>query len=196
MSRHFATIAFTTSVRAAQRHYGGCELAPAALGKVEVELGSREREFIAARDSFYLATVGDTGWPHVQHRGGPAGFLKVLGPVTLGFADYHGNRQFVSVGNLTHDDRAALILMDYPNRRRLKILGRVEVVDIARAAPELLVAMLPPFSGVPVERLLMIQVAAFDWNCSQHITSRYTESEWLSRSPTPNPNQPLPRSEP
>lgn len=182
MSRHFAEIAYTESVRAAQRRYGGRELA-AAPGRegMEVALGPREREYIAARESFYLATVGETGWPHVQHRGGPAGFLKVLAPATLGFADCRGNRQYVSVGNLGHDDRAALILMDYPRRRRLKILGRVEVIARADAAPELLAATLPPFSGIPVERILLIQVAAFDWNCSQHIIPRYTESEWQSR---------------
>jgi predicted pyridoxine 5'-phosphate oxidase superfamily flavin-nucleotide-binding protein len=175
MSRHFAALAYTPSVRAAQRRYGGRELAagPAA----EAELGPRERAFIAARDSFYLATVSEAGWPHVQHRGGPAGFLKVLGPATLGFADYGGNRQFVSVGNLAHDSRAALFLMDYPNRRRLKILGRVRVIDLAEAAPELRAAVLPPPGGAPAERILLIEVAAYDWNCSQHITPRYTEGE-------------------
>lgn len=180
MSRHFAEIAYTESVKAAQRHYNGGELAVAGMGGERVELGPRESDYIAARDSFYFATVGESGWPHVQHRGGPAGFLKVLSPTTLGFADYHGNRQYVSIGNLGHNHRAALILMDYPNRRRLKILGHVQVVDTADATPELLSAVLPPFSGVPVERILLIRVVAFDWNCSQHITPRYTESELQS----------------
>lgn len=185
MSRHFAEVAYTPGVRAAQRRYNGREV-PVGAGSADPALGPREREFIAARDSFYLATVGEGGWPHVQHRGGPAGFLRVLGPDTLAFADYGGNRQFVSVGNLGHNDRAALILMDYPNRRRLKILGRVQVVDAAAAAPELLAAVLPPTSGVAVERILLIAVAAFDWNCSQHITPRYTESELQSRGIRPN----------
>lgn len=177
MSRPFARIAYTDSVKAAQSRYNGSELPLAATGESTVELGPREIEHIAARDSFYLATVSETGWPHIQHRGGPAGFLKVLGPSTLGFADYSGNRQYISVGNLFHDDRVAMILMDYPNRRRLKLLGRVQVIDFAAAAPALLAAVLPSPTGIPVERILLIQVVAFDWNCSQHITPRYTQTE-------------------
>lgn len=186
MSRHFAALAYTPSVRAAQRRHGGREL---AAGPAEAALlGPREREFIAARDSFYLATVNETGWPHVQHRGGPAGFLKVLGPSTLACADYGGNRQFVSVGNLAAEPRAALILMDYPKRRRLKILARLRVVDFAEADSALRAAVATP-GAAPTERILRIEVAAFDWNCSQHITPRYTENELaalgIDLSPTP-----------
>lgn len=194
MSRHFAAIAYTDSVRAAQRRYNGQELPVAGPGDGSVALGPREAEFIAARDSFYLATVNDGGWPHVQHKGGAAGFLKLLSPTLLGFADYTGNRQYVSVGNLGDNDRAALILIDYPNRRRLKILGRVQVADAADAAPDLLAALHTPSSGEPpAERILLIRVAAFDWNCSRHITPRFTESELLSReiprSPSPSPSR-------
>ena len=178
MSRHFAALAYTPSVQASQRHYGGQEL-PVLAEYPDIELGPRECEFIAARDSFYLSTVSETGWPHVQHRGGPAGFLRVVGPATLVFADFSGNRQYVSVGNLAHNDRVALILMDYPNRRRLKILGHVEVIDLAAVDAELL-AKMPPL-GDDVERILTIRVAAFDWNCSRHITPRFTESEWKTR---------------
>lgn len=216
MSRHFAAIAYTASVRAAQRRYEGREL-DAAPDHPAVELGPRECEFIAARDSFYLSTVSETGWPHVQHRGGPAGFLRVVGPATLAFADYSGNRQYVSVGNLAQNDRAALILMDYPNRRRLKILGHIEVIDVSsphsnlpggaasplvgNAAPQgdlslgprslrgavdadFLAKMIPPGDapGGRIERILVIRVAAFDWNCSQHITPRFTESECQTRA--------------
>lgn len=196
MSRHFAEIAYSDSVKAAQRRYNGQELPVAGPGDGSVALGPREAEFIAARDSFYLATVNDGGWPHVQHKGGPAGFLKLLSPTLLGFADYAGNRQYVSVGNLGENDRAALILMDYPDRRRLKILGLVQVVDAADAAPELLAALHTPSSvEPPVERILLIRVAAFDWNCSRHITPRFTESEFLSReiprSPSPSPSRSL-----
>lgn len=174
MSGHFSRIAYTPGVRAMQRRYNGRE-APLGGGD-SPELGPRECRFIAARDSFYLATVSQTGWPHVQHRGGAPGFLKTLDGSTLAFADYGGNRQFVSVGNLHDNPRAALILMDYPNRRRLKILGRVEVLDAATADPQLLAAVSAP--GAPAaERIMLVRIAAFDWNCSQHITPRYSERD-------------------
>lgn len=177
MSGHFAKIAYTPGVRAMQRRYNGREV-PAGANDVP-ELGPRERQFIAARDSFYLATIGETGWPHVQHRGGAAGFLKVLDSGTLAFADYGGNRQFVSVGNLQGNPRAALILVDYPNRWRLKLLGTVDVVDAADD-PVLRAAVSAP--GDPAaERIMVVRVAAFDWNCSQHISPRYTASELAER---------------
>ena len=191
MSRHFAALTYTPSVRASQRRYGGRELG-GFLENAVAEFSPRECEFIAARDSFFLSTVSETGWPHVQHRGGPAGFLRVLDATTLAFADFSGNRQYVSVGNLAANDRAALILMDYPNQRRLKILGHVEVIDLAAsidatAGPavdaELLAKMQP--LGREVERILRIRVVAFDWNCSRHITPRFTESEWQSHCSSP-----------
>lgn len=194
MSRHFAALTYTPSVRASQRRYGGRELGEASGGNAVAELSRREYEFIAARDSFFLSTVSETGWPHVQHRGGPAGFLRVLDATTLAFADFSGNRQYVSVGNLAANDRAALILMDYPNQRRLKILGHVEVIDMAATTIEAAagrtvdaesLAKMQPL-GREVERILLIRVAAFDWNCSRHITPRFTASEWqsLDYSPT------------
>ena len=192
MSRHFAALTYTPSVRASQRRYGGRELGEASGGNAIAELSRRECEFIAARDSFFLSTVSETGWPHVQHRGGPAGFLRVLDATTLAFADFSGNRQYVSVGNLAANDRAALILMDYPNQRRLKILGRIGVIDMAAAMEatagpavdaELLAKMQP--LGREVERILLIRVAAFDWNCSRHITPRFTASEWQSLDYSP-----------
>jgi predicted pyridoxine 5'-phosphate oxidase superfamily flavin-nucleotide-binding protein len=192
VSRHFAALTYTPSVRASQRRYGGRELGEASGGNAVAELSRREYEFIAARDSFFLSTVSETGWPHVQHRGGPAGFLRVLDATTLAFADFSGNRQYVSVGNLAANNRAALILMDYPNQRRLKILGRIEVIDMAAAMDptagpavdaELLAKMQP--LGREVERILLIRVAAFDWNCSRHITPRFTASEWQSLDSSP-----------
>ena len=126
-------------------------------------LSDREIAFIEARDSFYMASVTETGWPYVQHRGGPLGFLKVLGNTTLGFADYRGNRQYVSKGNLTVDDRVALILMDYPNKQRLKILGRAKMIDADKNSS---VAERVSQAGEGrVERLTFIEVEAFDWNC-------------------------------
>lgn len=180
MSGHFAKLAYTPTVRAMQRRYNGREVPFGAADSPE--LGPRERQFIAARNSFYLATINQDGWPHVQHRGGTTGFLKVLEGFTLAFADYGGNRQFVSVGNLQDNPRAALILVDYPNRRRLKLLGTVEVLDAADD-PVLRTAVSAP--GEPeAERIMVIRVAAFDWNCSQHITPRYTDSELAERGLT------------
>jgi predicted pyridoxine 5'-phosphate oxidase superfamily flavin-nucleotide-binding protein len=136
-------------------------------------LTEREAEFIAARDSFYMASISEDGWPYVQHRGGPAGFLKRLEGNRIGFADYRGNRQYLSAANLAADDRVALILMDYPNQRRLKLIGHVT----ASKDPSILAALMPPdYAAVP-ERAFVIDVLGFDWNCPQHITPRFTEAD-------------------
>lgn len=177
MSAAFESLIATPSVLTARQRYDGVRRPPAPAGQ-PAPLGPREQAFIAARDSFYLATVGESGWPHVQHRGGPAGFLRVLAPDRLGFADYRGNRQYVSVGNLLHDDRVALILVDYPQRQRLKILGRARIVDAGGAGAPEIAGFRPPPGGASVERFLLIEVAAWDWNCAAHITPRYTEAEW------------------
>ena len=135
-----------------------------------------ERAFIAERDSFYLASVSQNGWPYIQHRGGPPGFLRVLDAVTLGFADYRGNRQYLSLGNIAADDRVALFLMDYPHRSRLKILARMTAHDL-KAEPELAARLATPgYRGLP-ERGFTLRLEAFDWNCPQHITPRFTAAE-------------------
>lgn len=183
MARRFAQLTFTDSVKAAQARYGtrAHNERYAASEVANVELGARERAFIAARDSFYLATVSETGWPYVQHRGGQPGFLKVLDASTLAFADYRGNLQYQSIGNLGYNDRVCLILVDYAQRRRLKLLGHARVVepDEARARmPELVDAS--RHGGDErneVERVLRIEVVAFDWNCSRHITPRFSADE-------------------
>ncbi len=185
MSRHFADITCTPGVRATQQRYLGAPL-PTPAGKPEATLGDRERTFIAARDSAYLATVSETGWPHVQHRGGPRGFLRVIDARTLAFADYGGNRQFVSVGNLAGQPKAALILMDYPNRRRLKLLAEVQVLPADEADPDLVAAVTLP-GAPPTERVMVLHIAAFDWNCSQHITPRYSAAELAERDSLPKP---------
>jgi hypothetical protein len=179
MAHRFAQLMFTPAVKDVQARMGSRGAnerfddpdAPAAD-----RLGPAEREFIAARDSFYMATVSETGWPYVQHRGGPPGFLKVIDARTIGFADYRGNRQYVSVGNLTRDDRVSLILVDYPNRRRLKIVGRSRLVD-PRSDPEIIARLRDTDYDARVERAMLIAVQAFDWNCPQHITPRFTEAE-------------------
>jgi predicted pyridoxine 5'-phosphate oxidase superfamily flavin-nucleotide-binding protein len=178
MTRKYPEIAFTESVKAAQTEHGSRELGRRlASGAADDEhLSLAEIVFLGERDSFYLATVNEDGWPYIQFRGGPKGFLKVLDTSTLGYADYRGNRQYVSVGNLRADDRVALFFMDYPNRRRLKMFARAEVLD-AGARPELRARLVDPAYPARIERLVLFHVVAFDWNCPQHITPRYTAEE-------------------
>ena len=178
MARAFAKISFTPDVQAVQAEMGSrMAYRTAELGDTEtVALSAFEQAFIAERDSFYQATVSQTGWPYVQHRGGPAGFLKVLDEQTLGYADFSGNRQYLSVGNLRGDDRVSLLLMDYPGRQRLKIWGRARVV-IERDEPELLARLESPDFRAAVERGIVIRVEAFDWNCPKYITPRYSQRE-------------------
>ncbi|MDP3333762.1 MAG: pyridoxamine 5'-phosphate oxidase family protein [Methylococcaceae bacterium] len=178
MARAFAKISFTPDVQAVQTEMGSRMAYRAAeLGEAEtVALSAFEQAFIAERDSFYQATVSQSGWPYVQHRGGPAGFLKILDEQTLGYADFSGNRQYISVGNLRGDDRVSLLLMDYPGRQRLKIWGRTRVVD-ERNEPELLAKLELPDFRAPVERGIVIHVEAFDWNCPKYITPRYSQRE-------------------
>ncbi|WP_186416787.1 pyridoxamine 5'-phosphate oxidase family protein [Bosea sp. CS1GBMeth4] len=178
MTHRFLEIATTPAVRAAQEAQGSRRTyARQEQGEPHNDrLGEAEADFIAARDSFYLASVSETGWPYLQHRGGPAGFLRVLDEATLGFADLRGNRQYLSLGNLTADDRLCLFLMDYGHRARLKIFGRARFHDLA-AEPELARRLiLPDYRAVP-ERGVTIAVEAFDWNCPQHITPRFSEAE-------------------
>lgn len=137
-------------------------------------LSDKEAQFIRQRDSLYMASVSESGWPYVQHRGGPPGFIKVLDAATLGFADYRGNRQYISAGNVQSNNRVSLFLMDYPNRRRLKVAGRLEFVDPDDAR---LQALLDPNYRARIERGVLIHIAAFDWNCPQHITPRYTDAD-------------------
>ena len=138
-------------------------------------LSAVEAEFIAQRDSLYMASVSETDWPYVQHRGGPKGFLKVLDASTIGFADYKGNRQYVSAGNFRNNDRVALIFVDYPNKRRLKLMGRIS--QVAEDDWQTLASLEDDDYRAKVERGFIIKVEAFDWNCPQHITPRYSESE-------------------
>lgn len=178
MTHRFLEIATTPAVKAAQEAQGSRRsYARQEEGEPHHDrLGEAEAGFIATRDSFYLASVSETGWPYLQHRGGPAGFLRVLDETTLGFADLRGNRQYLSLGNLTADDRLCLFLMDYGHRARLKIFGRAQFHDLA-AEPELAQRLIVPgYRAVP-ERGVTIKVEAFDWNCPQHITPRFSEAE-------------------
>jgi predicted pyridoxine 5'-phosphate oxidase superfamily flavin-nucleotide-binding protein len=180
MTHRFADVTFTESVKAAQEQYGSRAHNDRLQSKFgpNDQLGPRESEFIARRDSFYLATVSDTGWPYVQHRGGPAGFLKVFGPNQLAYADFRGNMQLISVGNASENDRCSLILMDYPNRHRLKLLGHMRVEDASTLSADELASFELPDYRARIERIVFIDVVAFDWNCPQHISRRYTEAEF------------------
>ena len=174
--RYVSDIAFTPAVKAIQERLGS----RATYTKVERGRGWRESvtpelaSFIAERDSFYLGTASGEGRPYIQYRGGPPGFLKVLDERTLAFADYSGNRQYISVGNLSENDQAFIFLMDYPNRRRIKIWGRAKAVD---DDPELLARVHDPDYGAQPERAIQFTVEAWDVNCPQHITPRYTEED-------------------
>ena len=175
MAATYLDLMFTESVRRAQTQYYG--RAGNIAGAPERDpLGEAEAEFIADRDSFYLGSVSENGWPYIQHRGGPQGFLRVIDETTLAFADYKGNRQLLTTGNVSVNERVALFLMDYKNRARLKILGHARVEE-ARAHPELVAQLADPKMQQSVERLVFIDVVSFDWNCPKYITPRYSAEE-------------------
>ncbi|WP_022720010.1 pyridoxamine 5'-phosphate oxidase family protein [Rhodopseudomonas sp. B29] len=177
MSYGYLDLAVTPAVKAAQAHNGSRgHWESLAADRSSDRFTEAEAAFIQSRDSFYIATVSETGWPYMQHRGGPVGFLKVLDDRTLGFADYRGNRQYLSVGNLSANSRASLFLMDYARRARLKIFAELEVKDIADD-PDLAARLASPGYRAKAERSVLVHLKAFDWNCPQHITPRFTEAE-------------------
>jgi predicted pyridoxine 5'-phosphate oxidase superfamily flavin-nucleotide-binding protein len=174
MGHRFLEITGTPSVKAARAAQGSAGAYVRHEGGPDTHdrLGPAEAAFIAARDSAYVASVSETGWPYIQHRGGPPGFLLPLDDRRIAFADLRGNRQYLTLGNIAADSRVALFLMDYPNRRRLKLLGHMVVGEAGDPALEPLRAASPR-----AERILVVTVEAFDWNCPQHITPRFTEAE-------------------
>jgi predicted pyridoxine 5'-phosphate oxidase superfamily flavin-nucleotide-binding protein len=175
VGNRFLEVASTPAVVSARLTWDGRDryAAPPDSPTTNDRLGPAESSFLAERDGFYLASVSETGWPYVQFRGGPPGFLHVLGPTTLGYADYRGNRQYLTMGNTAVDDRVALFVVDHLRRRRLKLLGHLTVVD----DPAFLAAVTHPATNAVVERAVRIEVEAFDWNCPQHLTVRFTEAE-------------------
>lgn len=175
MATKYLDLTFTDAVCRAQKQYYGSM--GSITGAPERDpLGQAEAEFIAARDSFYLGSISESGWPYIQHRGGPQGFLRVIDETTLAFADYRGNRQLLTTGNVSMNDRVALFLMDYKNRERLKILGHARVED-ARVHSELVAEITDSKMRSSVERLVFIDVVSFDWNCPKYITLRYSIGE-------------------
>jgi uncharacterized protein len=178
MAYTFGSLVFTPVIKALQERYGSRrQYARREASDFGADaIGPSETKFLAECDSFYMATVGATGWPYVQHRGGPKGFLKVVDEHTIAFADYRGNKQFISTGNLMTDDRVAMILVDYPRQARLKILGHVKILDGPEAVEWVKKTGASDYDGA-VERVLVIHVEASDWNCQQHITPRFTEEQ-------------------
>jgi predicted pyridoxine 5'-phosphate oxidase superfamily flavin-nucleotide-binding protein len=174
----FGKLAFTPLVKELQERYGSRKQYERmeGSGASQDRLTDFEKEFLAGRDTFYLATTSSTGWPYVQHRGGPKGFLKVIDDRTLAFADYGGNKQYITTGNLLSGDRVAMILVDYPRQARLKILGRAEIFEGAKAEKWLARVRVQGYKAT-IERVFVIHVEAYDWNCPQHITPRYTAEE-------------------
>lgn len=178
MGHRFLELAATPAVKAAQTDNGSRQ-AYAQLEGGEPDhhrLGDPEAIFLARRDTVYMASVSETGWPYVQHRGGPSGFLKVLDASTLGYADFSGNRQYITVGNLKQDDRISIILVNHAQQIRLKLIGRARTVDMAHD-PDLIERLRMPGYGARIERACLIDIAGYDWNCPQHITPRYTLAE-------------------
>jgi predicted pyridoxine 5'-phosphate oxidase superfamily flavin-nucleotide-binding protein len=177
MAQAYFNIAYTPGVKAAQVANGSGDLWADFKGRKENnQLTAAEVEFIATRDSFYMASVSETGWPYVQHRGGPMGFLRILDEKTLAFPDFRGNRQYISLGNVTANDRVSLFLMDYPHRRRLKIYAHIETKDLS-ADSALAEKLAMPGYPVKIERAFVLHLEGFSWNCPKHITPRFTEAE-------------------
>ena len=169
----YGAIAYTPSVRDAQRRLGSPIAWSAEDPDAEYQLGPNEAEFIRGADGFFQATVSQTGWPYVQFKGGPSGFVHVLDETRIGYADLRGNRQYISVGNLTHDNRVALFFVDYPSRRRLKLFGRASLSN----DDAILGIVAQGADRGRVERAVLIDVVAGAWNCPQHITPRWTAQQ-------------------
>ena len=188
MNQNFTKLTFTDSVKKLQEQHGSRK----SYARMEVSgdkyvLTDREIPFIKSRDSFYMATVGENGWPYVQYRGGAIGFLKVINDSTLGFADFRGNMQYISAGNINSNSRASLFLIDYPSKQRLKIWAESKVVE-ADDDQELLKKLIVPGYEVKIERMSIFNILAYDWNCSQHITPRYTTEEIAGEIERSNPD--------
>ncbi len=179
MAQNYRHTLFSEPVKALQERHGSrtayLKMDAGADGTPDA-LTAKELDYIALRDSFYMASVNADGWPYMQHRGGPAGFLRYIDGNRIGFADYRGNRQYISTANLAGNDRVSLFLMDYPNKDRLKLVGHAHSVELA-ADPALVTSLMPEGYRATPERAFLIDVIGWEWNCSQHITPRFTEAE-------------------
>lgn len=174
MALNFAEIAFTDAVKEMQEKHGS-RRAYERMEKLNIVdgLSLNEIEFIRNQDSFFMATFGAGDFPYIQHRGGPKGFLKVLDSKSIAFIDFTGNKQYISIGNLVTNKNVALIMVDYPNRARLKIYAKAEIIEL-KDNLELFELLSPDDYNFKAERMMIFHIEAFDWNCPQHITPRYT----------------------
>jgi uncharacterized protein len=177
MAKNFASLAFTEEVKVLQEKYGSRANYERIEKRNSVDgLGENEIDFISHRDSFYIASIGENGFPYIQHRGGPKGFIKVIDANTIGFIDFSGNKQYITIGNLATNKNVSLFMMDYPARARLKMYAKAEIIEL-NARPELLKLLaLEDYTSKP-ERMMLLHIEAYDWNCTQHITPRFTEEE-------------------
>ncbi|HTL10446.1 MAG TPA: pyridoxamine 5'-phosphate oxidase family protein [Chitinophagaceae bacterium] len=174
MAKNYPSLAFTETIKKLQEKAGSRASYARLEKKVYVEgLTENEIGFIGHRDSFYLASIGENGFPYIQHRGGPPGFLKVLDAKRIGFMDFRGNMQYISVGNIETNNKVSLILVDYPARARLKILATASIVEL-KDDPALYQLLDLPDYSFKAERMMLFHVEAYDWNCPQHIVPRYT----------------------
>ena len=178
MSQNFMQLAFTDSVKEEQEKHGSRDNYQRMEDRNpnQTKLSFRETQYISQRDGFYLSTVGENGWPYVQFRGGPKGFLKSIDPQTLAYADFKGNMQYISTGNLKTTKKAALILLDYASRSRIKVWAETEILDPAEH-PDLLEKLEDPNYNAKIERIIVFRIKGFDWNCPQHITPKFTFEE-------------------
>ena len=177
MSQNFTKLAFTDSVKDVQKLYGTRH----AYERMERSgdrfvLTPNETEFIESRDGFYLGSVGENGWPYVQFRGGPIGFLKVIDSTTIAYVDFRGNGQYISTGNIKHHSKTSLFLMDYPSQRRLKIWAETTIMGADEDAALLEKLRVEGYQA-KLERIVVLKIQAYDWNCPQHITPRYTRAQ-------------------
>lgn len=177
MNQNFTKFAFTESVKEVQEYYDTRN----SYARMETSgdrftLTYNEISFIQSRDSFYMGTVGENGWPYVQFRGGPKGFLRVVDETTIAYVDFRGNGQYISTGNINDNNKTSLFLMDYPSQRRLKIWAESTIMQ-ANENEELLKKLQVDDYKARIERIVIFKIQAYDWNCPQHITPRYTADE-------------------
>ena len=173
MPKNFTSLAFTDTVKAEQEHYGSRLSYQRLEHREKYKIGPGEKQFISERDGFYLSTVGENGWPYVQFRGGPIGFLRIIDEETLAYADFKGNMQYISTGNIKSTKKASLILLDYATRTRLKLWAESEIL-LADEHPDLLEKVSVPDYQAKIERIVIFKIKGFDWNCPQHITPKFT----------------------